>query len=187
MEKATYPLSHERPITDCVIDPPLTPYTAPDRIDLRYVGVYTYQCNCRMQLSCNAREFLLHASRAAPCTPQQRIIFTQYQDRCVEEFRAVANKVLSVMIIVLDIDSLTIFDQLKGPGHVTNLSRIVDWPDAIRVLWPVVQWPLRLTATCPLSLDWQRSAANKILNSMNEQLGIMRSLGTLYSSGMHVP
>ncbi|KAJ6147670.1 hypothetical protein N7497_009652 [Penicillium chrysogenum] len=187
VEKATYPLSHERPITDCVIDPPLTPYTAPDRIDLRYVGVYTYQCNCRMQLSCNAREFLLHASRAAPCTPQQRIIFTQYQDRCVEEFRAVANKVLSVMIIVLDIDSLTIFDQLKGPGHVTNLSRIVDWPDAIRVLWPVVQWPLRLTATCPLYLDWQRSAANKILNSMNEQLGIMRSLGTLYSSGMHVP
>ncbi|KAJ6184745.1 hypothetical protein N7519_006046 [Penicillium mononematosum] len=187
VEKATYPLSHERPLTDCVIDPPLTPYTAPARIDLRYVGVYTYQSNCRMQLACNAREFLLHASRAAACTPQQRIIFTQYQNRCVEEFRAVANKVLFVMTMVLDIDSLTIFDQLKGPGRVTNLSRIVDWPDAIRVLWPVVQWPLRLIAACHLSLDWQRSAANEILNSMNEQLGIMRSLGTLYFSGMHVP
>lgn len=91
------------------------------------------------------------------------------------------------MITVLDIDFLTIFDPLKGPGHVKNLSRLVDWPDAIRVLWPVVQWPLRLIAASPLSLDWQRSAANEILNSMNEQLGIMRSLGTLYSSGMHVP
>jgi hypothetical protein len=186
VEEATYPLSHETPITDCVIEHPLAPYAGPDHIDLRYVGVCTYQCNSRMQLSSYFRDFLSHASEAPGCTPQQQIIFTKFRHRCVEEFRAVANKVLFILAMTLDIDSPTLLDQLKGPKDDKNLSRIVGWPDAIRVLWPVVQWPLRLIAACPISLDWQRDAAHEVLDSMNKQLGIMRALGTLYFSAMQV-
>ncbi|RFU34116.1 hypothetical protein B7463_g2194, partial [Scytalidium lignicola] len=180
VEKVTYPLPDDNPITACVVEPPLAPYPGPDHIDLRFVGVYSFQCCFRMQLASQVLDFLHHASEAPSCTPQQRLLFTQVRNRCIEDFRAVANKILFVLAVTLEVDSPTLLEQLKGPKDDKNLSRILGWPDTIRVLWPVVQWSLRLIASSPISLDWQKSAAQKVLEQMNCQLGIMRALGTLY-------
>jgi hypothetical protein len=155
-----------------MVDPPLTPYSTPNHIDLLYLGINIYQCNFRMQLSYYVLEFLHHASKAPGCTPHQQIIFTRYQHRCIEEFRALARKALSMLAMTLGLNPLSLLDRLKALKK--DSSRIVGWPDAIRVLPP-----LRFIAACPISLDWQRDAANKILDLMKRQLGITQSLGTL--------
>lgn len=80
-----------------------------------------------------------------------------------------------MLAIALGIGSLTRLDRLQElKDDKKDSSRIVCWLDAIRF-----QPPLRIIAACPISLDWQRDAATKILDLMKRQLGITQSLGTL--------
>ena len=175
VENVTHPLSYVKNITDCVIEPPLASSTLTDKDgSVPGVCVKNYQCSFRMRLSYHMLEFLFHASKAPGCTPQQRDIFNQYRQRCIEEFRVIAGKVLFMLSTILSMDSFDLHEKLKRPS---NTSRIIGWSDATRVLWP-----LRLIASCPVSLAWQRDAAQKVLITMSKKLGIIQALGTLYVS-----
>jgi hypothetical protein len=135
VEKATHPLSDEKPITDCAIEPPLTPYTHPD-LDLSSAEAYTYQSNFRIRLSYHVLEFVLHASRAPGCTPQQRLIFTKYRHQCMEEIRALVNRVSFILVMTPKnvFSSLALVEKRQGPKDHKNPSDVVGWLDAARVL-----------------------------------------------------
>lgn len=168
VEQEMHPLSDKEPITSIVIEPPSMPYTIPARISIRDMGILVYQATFRMSLSYDISEFLLHASRAPRCTPQQRKLFTQIQQRNIEEFRAIASKVLMIMAVSFGISSLNPPDQPTSSKDDLTFSCMVGWSDTIRILWP-----LRMITECSISLKWQKDTANKICNYVNRQLGII--------------
>ncbi|KAH8699307.1 hypothetical protein BGW36DRAFT_159072 [Talaromyces proteolyticus] len=93
LEKETYPLSHENPITDYIIEPPLVLCSDTDPVGQFSIDQYIHQIHIRMRVSHHILEFLSKASRAPYCTPEQRISFTHFQRRGVEELQALASKV----------------------------------------------------------------------------------------------
>lgn len=167
VEQITHPLSHKNTITSFVIEPPLRPYGIPDCMHLRHMGVDAYQATFRMRVSYDLLQFLFHASKAPTCTPQQRELFTRLRHRSIEEFRTIANKTLIIVTTFFGMDSLTPLDQLGRRKDDIKISRTVGWSDVIRILWP-----LRMITECPISLEWQRDAANKICDLINKQLEI---------------
>jgi hypothetical protein len=168
VEQIMHPFSDDKSIADPVIQPSLAPYTALEQIDLHYVGVNAYQCNFRMHVSSNVLTFLLHASRAPGCTPQQKILFARIQHRCIQEFRAGANKVLAMLGMTCSMGFPARPEQQTGLTADGNSYRGLGWADAI-----MVYGSLRRIAVCHISLDWQRDAANHTLGLMKGQLGIL--------------
>lgn len=162
------PFSEDKSTADHVIQPSLAPYTTLERMGLHSVGVKAYQGNFRMHLSSNVLNFLLHASRAPGCTPQQKTLFARIQDRCIQEFRAVAKSVLFMLGMTESIGFPARLGQQKGLTANGSLYRGLGWGDAI-----MVYGSLRRIAMCHISLDWQRDAANTLLGLMKEQLGIL--------------
>jgi hypothetical protein len=95
VEKITWPLTDEKKITDCHIYAPLE--TIPDlATDMPDVCISNYQNSFRMRLSFDVLELILHASKAPSCTPQQQNVLQQYRWRCVQDFRASADKILFI-------------------------------------------------------------------------------------------
>jgi hypothetical protein len=95
VEKTTWPLSHEKKITDCRIYAPLE--AIPDHaMDTPHAWINNYQNNFRMRLSYYVLEFLVHACKAPNCTSQQRDIFNRYRWRCIQEFRSIVDKMLFI-------------------------------------------------------------------------------------------
>lgn len=96
------------------------------------------------------------------------MFFEQLRHRCIQEFQALAEKVLTVLTVMPGIDLMAITNQSEQSNKEAPRYRLLGWSDTIRLLQP-----LRLIEGCPLSLDWQRSAAKNILNLINRHLGIM--------------
>ncbi|RFU26972.1 hypothetical protein B7463_g9357, partial [Scytalidium lignicola] len=133
VEKATYPLSNEKAITDIVIEVPL----APLKLDILYMGVYIFQNNFRARLACHVSEFLYYASKAPSCTPQQRIIFAKFRHQCTEELLALAQKASLYLSIFPDScisNMISLVDQMNQPAYPNDISQSLGWPDAVRIV-----------------------------------------------------
>lgn len=168
VEKITHPLSG--PITEFVIDPPLKPYTMPDRVNVRSirVGIY-YTSYFRMRLSYKVIELLRYAAKASGLKAQQKVIFDQLIQRSIQEFQTLANRILTVIPFMLGIEGpIDMFNQAKRLRNKDNLYSCIGWPDAGHIIWP-----LELIATCADSSQWQRDTATKILRSINPGIGII--------------
>lgn len=169
VEKVTHPLSEQAPIRNIVIESPLEPYNIPDCLDLCYIGIGIYLSYFRMRLSHAFMELLRCGAKATECAPQQKVLLDQLTQRCIQEFRALTNKILTIIAILLGTTGpMALSGQQKKPVDDRNSFHRVGWPDAIQLLWP-----LRLIATSPVSLDWQRDSAKNILHTMDTLLGIM--------------
>jgi hypothetical protein len=181
LESVTYPLSHEKDIQEYVIKPPRSADFLPENVDIRLICAESYQIGFRMRVSYHVLELLILASKAPGCTLQQREKFAQHRRRCIEDFRALSNKVLSMLPMTLDAGSVRLFETMQGPKDQKRIPRVMGWSDAMRILWP-----LRLIVSCPMSLYWQKDAANKVLDMMSSQMGVVHALETLYLSTTQV-
>lgn len=117
------------------------------------IGVHAYQGNFQMRLSASVLTFLLRAYEAG-CSQQQHIHSTAMQERCIATFRATATKILHMQGVSQDI------------GHFPSDRFILGWADAV-----MVYGSLRTIAISPISLDWQRDAANLICAVIKDRLG----------------
>lgn len=131
-----------------------------------------------MQIASHVHDFLLGASNAASCTPHQLLLFTQLRQRCVDEFRAVINKLFFVLATTLDLSSPALSEEMKALGDSRGVRRDFTSPDTVRVLWSLVHWPLRLIVSSDLSSDWQKETARSALEQTNRKVGIVRSYKT---------
>ncbi|OQD80507.1 hypothetical protein PENANT_c035G07808 [Penicillium antarcticum] len=111
-----------------------------------------------MHLSANVSVFLLCASQAG-CSQQQHMYSTAKQGRCAAAFRATATRIFHAQGILPGIDNL--------PREKFNLG----WADAV-----MVYGSLRTIATSPMSLGWQKDAANRVSVMIKERLGFQLSL-----------
>jgi hypothetical protein len=116
-------------------------------------GVHAYQENFQMHLSASILTFLLRASQAGSSL-QQHTHFTATQERCIADFRATATRILNA----------------QGTSHSTGYSPddrfSFGWGDAV-----MIYGSLRTIALSPISLDWQRDAANRVGATIKERLG----------------
>ena len=99
VERAIYPFSHEDPIAEWVVEPPLEPY---DYANRGYTGTSVLRSNHRMRLSYYLFDFLHHASRAPGCTSQQQILFIGIQNRCIEEVQTLRKKISTFLDLIPD-------------------------------------------------------------------------------------
>ena len=117
------------------------------------IGVHAYQGNFQMHLSAKVLAFLLRASQTG-CSHEQHIRSSAMQERCIATFRATATNILHALGMSQRIDQL--------PSNNLNLG----WADAV-----MVYGSLRTMATSPISLRWQRNAANRVRTRIKERLG----------------
>ncbi|EED21837.1 conserved hypothetical protein [Talaromyces stipitatus ATCC 10500] len=102
VETKTDPLSDKRFITSNIVEPPLpaaysskgsnTVPSHPTMIDSIYRGSIMYRINWRIRVSLHVLEFLQQATVAANCTSSQRITYTLYRLRCIDELRALVER-----------------------------------------------------------------------------------------------
>lgn len=76
------------------------------------------------------------------------------QERCISTFRATVTRILRVQCMSPEI------------GRMPHKNFNLGWPDAV-----MVYGSLRTIASSPISLDWQRNAANSVLVMIKERLG----------------
>lgn len=107
------------------------------------IGVHAYQGNFQMRLSTSLLTFLRRASQAG-CSHQQHVHSTAMQERCIAAFRATATRIL----------------------HAQGVSLNFGWADAV-----MIYGSLRTIAMSPISLGWQRNAANRVCAILKERLG----------------
>lgn len=117
------------------------------------IGMHAYQGNFQMHLSARVLTFLLRSCHAG-CSQQQQIQSTLMQERCIAKFRATATNILRMHGVSQDIGCL--------PSDKFSLG----WADAV-----MVYGSLRTIAISPISLGWQRNAANRICAIIKERLG----------------
>lgn len=177
VERATHPLSHEEVITDYVVEPPMTPYTPPKHAYPSYVGVHVLQSNFRMRLSYAVFGFLDNACRAPSCTPQQKMVFSRYRRRCIEEIQALSDKVSRISAVLPDIQSCEPVNQGKdatdGLGH--NEPQVGGSPDAIKARSKEPHE--RSTRAVEVCLDFQRPVDGKftlLFNHTNSGMSVVR-------------
>jgi hypothetical protein len=117
------------------------------------LGVHAYQGNFQMNLSARILTFLLRA-REVDCSHQEQIDFTTIQERCIAAFRATATRILHMQGMPED------------TCHLPNSNINFGWADAV-----MVYGSLRTIEASPISLGWQKNAANRIRVIMKERLG----------------
>ncbi|KAH8693948.1 hypothetical protein BGW36DRAFT_345844 [Talaromyces proteolyticus] len=97
VEKETYPLSHEKAITDHIVEPPSIPYTGPVNMNnTSYVFAEVMQSTFRMKLSYHVLKLLHyspHLSIGVGFLPQQKI--KHLKDRFIKEIITIANRCLN--------------------------------------------------------------------------------------------
>lgn len=114
------------------------------------IGVHAYQGNFQMHLSTSLVTFLRRASQVG-CSHQQHIHSTAMQERCIATFRATATRILHAQ------------GMSQGIGHD---SLNFGWADAV-----MIYGSLGTIAMSPISLVWQRNAANTVCAILRERLG----------------
>jgi hypothetical protein len=117
------------------------------------IGVHAYQGNFQMHLSTSVLTFLLCACQAG-CSHQQHLHSTAMQEHCISAFHATATRILHMQ------------DVSQGIGHLPSNNFNLGWADAV-----MVYGSLRTIAMSPISLGWQRNAANRVLAMIKERLG----------------
>lgn len=120
---------------------------------LSSIGVHAYQGNFRMHLSAGVLAFLGRASSSGLFN-QEHVNFIKVQERCTVAFRATAAAILSVQGVSHGINQL--------PSNRFDIG----WGDAV-----MIHGSLRTIAVSPISLDWQRIAANRACAIIKERLG----------------
>lgn len=113
------------------------------------IGVRAYQGNFQMHLSASVLTFLRRVCEEG-CSHQQHIQTITRQEHCIAVFRATATRILHAQDMPQDI------------GSDLNFG----WADAV-----MIYGSLRTIATSPISLDWQRNAANEARAVIKERLG----------------
>lgn len=106
-----------------------------------------------MHLSASVLNFLLRVCEA-DCSHQQHIHSTAMQERCIAAFRATATRILHSQGMSQGIAHL--------PSHNFNLG----WADAV-----MVYGSLKTIGISPISLGWQRNAANGVCAIIKDRLG----------------
>jgi hypothetical protein len=117
------------------------------------IGVHAYQGNFQMHLSASVLTLLTLACQSG-CSQQQHTQLTAMQERCITTFRATATKILRMQGMSQSINHL--------PSDTFSLG----WADAV-----MVYGSLRTITISPISLGWQRNAANHICTIIKERLG----------------
>ena len=102
VEKATYPLSHKSFITGNEVEAPRPAehndessdknINQPMMVDSLVRGSITYRVNWRIRVSFFVLGFLQRASTSPTCTLEQRTLFLEYELRCMEELRVLAER-----------------------------------------------------------------------------------------------
>lgn len=165
VEQAIHPLSHEEAVASYVVDPPMTPHARPKQAYPCYVGVHIIQSNFRIRLSYAVLEFLGYACKAPGCTPQQRMIFKRYQNRCVEEIEALMDKVSRIMEMLPDVRSDVRSDDLlnrrKDVADELDGKYLRTGESADTVQAPFKEPRERSTRTVRVSFDLQQPIDGK--------------------------
>ncbi|CAI7631462.1 unnamed protein product [Penicillium glandicola] len=177
VEQITHPLSHDEIMASYVVEPPMKPYTRPKYTYPAYVGVHVLQSNFRMRLSYAVLEFLGYACKAPGCTPQQQMIFKQYQRRCIEDIYSLADKLSLILDTLPVIGSYDFLGQRKGVVDELDgkESRTGGSPD--RVQTPVKEPPEGLTRGVRVCLDFQQPVVGKytlIFNHTDRGMSVHR-------------
>lgn len=107
-----------------------------------------------MHISSAALTLVQEASRAPTCTPQQRNLFMERQDRCMWEFWSLSDRVLGL---------LSHRKIIGEDACIPNLG----WIDAI-----MMYGALKTIANSQLSLSWQREMARNSLILFRDHLGM---------------
>lgn len=138
------------------IPPPLAQYFClkPNNMSQQSMAVCSYLSNFRMHISSAALTFLQEASCALTCTPQQRNLFMERQDRCMWEFWSLSDRVLGL---------LSHCKIIGEDACIPNLG----WIDAI-----MMYGALKTIAKPQLPLSWQREMARNSLILFREHLGL---------------
>lgn len=118
------------------------------------IGVHAYQGNFQMHLSAGVLTLLTRACQS-DFSQQQRTQFTAMQEFCIATFRTTATKILRMQGV-----SQSISHHLPSDGFSLG------WADAV-----MVYGSLRTITISPISLGWQRNAANRICAIIKERLG----------------
>ena len=117
------------------------------------LGVHAYQANFQMHLSASILTFLLHACQGY-CSHEQHTNLTAMQECCIAAFRATATRTLHMQ------------GMSQGTVHLASNNINFGWADAV-----MVYGSLRTIAISPISLGWQRNAANRVCRIIKERLG----------------
>jgi hypothetical protein len=117
------------------------------------IGVHAYQGNFQMHLSATVLNLLTRACESG-CSQQQHTQFTAMQERCITTFRATATKILRMQ------------GMSQSISHLPSDKFSLGWADAV-----MVYGSLRTITISPISLGWQRNAANRICAIIKERLG----------------
>lgn len=118
----------------------------------------------KMRLLSHALELLLHISHIIPsCTlQQQRNEFCKRQDCFMKEFQNVAESVLLSIATLHNMQSvIECDDDDDDPKRNIGSNVVIRWSHVLRVTHP-----LQLISQSRFALDWQRTAAKKILKFM---------------------
>ena len=117
------------------------------------IGVHAYQGNFQMHLSASVLTLLTRAYQSG-CSQQQHTQFTAMQECCIATFRVTATKILRMQ------------GMSQSTSHLPSDKFSLGWADAV-----MVYGSLRTITISPISLDWQRNAANRICAIIKERLG----------------
>jgi hypothetical protein len=117
------------------------------------IGVHAYQGNFQMHLSASVLTLLTSACQSG-CSQQQHTQLTAMQEHCITTFRATATKILLMQ------------GMSQSVNHLPSDKFSLGWADAV-----MVYGSLRTITISPISLDWQRNAANRICAIIKERLG----------------
>lgn len=124
-------------------------------------GNRIFYSDFKMRLLSHAMELLLHIIPS--CTlQQQRNEFFKRQDYLMKEFQNIAERVLRSIATLHDMQSIIMHDDenLKHPGNIGS-NVVIRWSHVLRVTHP-----LQLISQSHFSVDWQRTAAKRILEFM---------------------
>ncbi len=116
------------------------------------IGVHAYQGNFQMHLSASILTLLTRACQSG-CS-QQDTQFTAMQERCIATFRDTATKILRMQ------------GMSQSISHLSSDGFSLGWADAV-----MVYGSLRTITISPISLAWQKNAANRICAIIKERLG----------------
>jgi hypothetical protein len=117
------------------------------------IGVHAYQGNFQMHLSASVLTLLTRACQSG-CSQQQHTQITTMQERCSATFRATATKILQMQ------------GMSQSNSHLPSDGFSLGWADAV-----MVYGSLRTITISPISLGWQRNAANRMCAIIKERLG----------------
>lgn len=117
------------------------------------IGVHAYQGNFQMHLSASVLALLTRGCQTG-CSQRQHTQFTAMQERCITTFRDTATKILRMQ------------GMSQSISHSYRDGFSLGWADAV-----MVYGSLRTITISPISLDWQKNAANRICTIIKERLG----------------